>query len=483
MNIHFYKVVSWILVIVLLLPSSVLAKDSIEEILEMDTKPIITDQLFRDVGNHWAANAIYNMTQYGIINGYDDSTFKPENSISREEFAALLAKSFSLEWNTGKRVSSYADIQPDRWSAPYIESIFGIYPDSNSEKELKFQPSKPVTREEFTATLVRVTGVAGPEKTGSAVLDSTFRDAGQIAMEYRNDIATAVELKLIQGQANRMFAPKASISRAEVASIMYRAILLSDEKSELDQQINLPDQVTKDVFEVTGKVEAGAEVVLNGQKLNVINGVLQTKFRVTNEGVYNIVIAVRPLSGKVHFIRRKLVYERAVPKISLYSFSETATKNKINLAGKVSYEGSSILPELFINEEKVNVLIAGDFNKDVNLEEGVNLFRLKAIGSDGRIMEVTKQILFNPPVPVLNIDTLPERTKLKTITVTGKVKDANDEAVEVYVNWQKVKVDTLGSFSFQLDLTPGKNTIEFTAQNKYDKLSKIVKTIELTSEK
>jgi hypothetical protein len=484
MSIHLKKIASWILAVLLFIPASVsYAEDHAEPILELGTTPIVTNAVFRDVGNHWAANAIYNMAQYSIVNGYDDATFKPGNSITREEFAALLARSFSLEWNTGNRVSTYTDIQPDRWSVPYIEAVRGIYPDPALGKGREYMPTTPVTREEFAAALVRILGYNGPQQTDPAALDSTFRDAGQIAEEYRNAVSAAVEMKLIQGQANRMFAPKASITRAEVASIMYRVVLLTEETTGQIPQITLPVQIKTNVFEVNGTVEAGSEVVLNGQKLPVENGAFRAQLRVLNEGAYNIVIAIRSPSANVQIIRKKLVYERAVPQISLYSFSETATKNKINLAGKVSYEATNTLPDMYVNGEKVNVLRGGDFNKDVSLEEGVNEFRFKAIASDGRNAELTKEILFTPPAPVLTVNSIPSSTKSKTITVTGNVKDVNDEDAVVYMDGQMVEPNVLGVFSKQLSLTEGKNTIVITAQNKYAKVSTVVKIIEVTESK
>jgi acylphosphatase len=480
MSVHINKLACWILIVLILLPASVSANDSTVKLMDLDTKPIVTDQVFLDVGNHWAANAIYNMTQYGIINGYDESTFKPGNSITREEFAALLARSFSLEWNNGKRVSTYEDIQLNRWSAPYIEAVRGIYPILTAGKVSEFKPTTPVTREEFASALVQVLGYTAPERTDPSGLDSIFRDAGQIAEEYRNGVAAAVELKLVQGQSNRLFAPKASITRAEVASILYRAVLLTEEQTELNRQIYLPEQVAKNVFEVTGTVGAGAEVVLNGQRLEVVDGAFQAQLRVPEVGIYNIVIAVSPPSGKVQFVRKKVVYEQALPQISLYSFSGTATQNKITLSGRVVDEESSTQPQFYINDEKINVLSGGNFNMNVRLETGVNLFRFYAVTNDGRSAEIIKEILFTPLVPVLNVDSVPESTKSNTIKITGSVKDTNDEDVEVFVNGEKVKVDTLGAFSHQLNLISGKNTIVITAQNKYDKVSTIVKTIEFS---
>lgn len=486
MNIHLKKISLWLITILMLIPPSVsLAEDSAEQAMQLGANPVSDNMVFRDVGNHWAANAIYNMTQYGIINGYDDFTFKPGNNITREEFAALLAKSFSLEWNNGKQGSSYSDIQPNRWSSFYIEALKGIFPSPVSEAaQAEFLPLTPVTREEFAATLVHVLGYASQKLTDPSVLGSTFRDADQITENYRSSIAIAVELKLIQGQSNRMFAPKSSISRAEVASIMYRAIQLSEQEDpEAALQINLPAHTSSDIFDISGTVGVGSDVLLNGRRLEVKAGTFQAKLQVVEEGTYNIIMVVHGPESKMQFIRKKLVYERTAPTISLYNTSATTTKNTVELSGKVAYEGAKALPDLYINDEKISLLWTGEFNKQINMEDGNNFVHLKVIGSDGRTTELNKEILFTPPPPMLSINQISSSTKSKTLTVTGSVKDDNDDEVEVQVDGQMVEVDNRGAFIIQLDLSPGDNTIVIRAENKYFRVSTIVKTIELLENK
>ena len=51
----------------------------------------LTAGAFTDTENHWAASAINKWSQeYGIIQGYDDGTFRPDNSITRGAFAGIL---------------------------------------------------------------------------------------------------------------------------------------------------------------------------------------------------------------------------------------------------------------------------------------------------------------------------------------------------------------------------------------------------------
>jgi len=55
-------------------------------------------KVFRDARGHWAYNEIDAYVRRGIISGYGDNTFKPENSISRAEFLTLLSRAYN--WNT-----------------------------------------------------------------------------------------------------------------------------------------------------------------------------------------------------------------------------------------------------------------------------------------------------------------------------------------------------------------------------------------------
>lgn len=487
MNMYGKTIAKWTLSLLLVLPpTAALAESSTEQALAIGTSPVGHNELFSDVGNHWAANAIYGMTQYGIISGYDKDTFKPDASITREEFSALLAKTFSLPLANVEQVSTYRDIEPSRWSFPYIVTVKEVFPGTLADSSADFYPQKQVTREEFTAALVKALGYSEQKPNESGILDSTFRDAGEITETYRKDIAVAVELKLVQGQSNRMFIPKASISRAEVASILYRAIQMSvEEERDLAKTYNIsvPDQTSNGIFELSGTVPEGSEIIVNGSRLDSRDGTVHSQFQMDAEGIYNITIAVKAPGERVHFFRKKITYQKAAPVILFYKFPTTETRNKISISGKVSYEGSKVLPELFINNEKTNVYWNGEFSKDFSLEEGSNQIRFKAVAEDGRTKELTKEVIFTAPPPVLSVGQIPASTKSASITISGSVKDVNDEDREVYVDGYLVEVDSQGAFSRTINLSSGKNTIQITAQNKYAKVSTIIKTIELQSTK
>ncbi len=106
---------------------------------------------FKDIANHWAEQDIHYISDKKWIRGYEDRTFRPKNPISREEVATLLTNVLKFDI---KKDAVYKDIPETRWSFPYVSTIstYGMmkgYPDQT------FHPENSITRAEFAAALVR----------------------------------------------------------------------------------------------------------------------------------------------------------------------------------------------------------------------------------------------------------------------------------------------------------------------------------------
>lgn len=106
---------------------------------------------FQDISNHWAEKDILFISSQKWIRGYEDRTFRPQNPISREEVATLLTNVLKFDI---KEDTLYKDISKSRWSFPYVSTIstYGMmkgYPDQT------FRPENRITRAEFAAALVR----------------------------------------------------------------------------------------------------------------------------------------------------------------------------------------------------------------------------------------------------------------------------------------------------------------------------------------
>ena len=113
---------------------------------------------FKDVSsNLWYSDYVSYLEKYDIIEGYDDSTFKPEENITRAEFVTMCARFYNLFDKTidGKS-NKFTDIESSHWAYSFINSATAMdwikgYADGT------FKPDNNITRAEVVAIVNRVT--------------------------------------------------------------------------------------------------------------------------------------------------------------------------------------------------------------------------------------------------------------------------------------------------------------------------------------
>lgn len=177
---------------------------------------LIKPATFKDLAGHWSGSDVEILASHGIINGFNDNTFRPNQKITRAEFVALLANC-SRASSPGENGPGFADVPADHWAAAAIAAArqngwVGGYPGN------KFMPGQTITREEMTAMLMRFSG-ADTEQGDSRL--GGFTDRGNISPWARDALNTAVGMGLISGYNNRLN-PGAETTRAEAAVILYR---------------------------------------------------------------------------------------------------------------------------------------------------------------------------------------------------------------------------------------------------------------------
>lgn len=96
--------------------------------------------------------------EYGIIDGYPDSTFRPDRAITRSEIAAILARSEALDTarQDGTRAEAFGDVAEDHWAEGVIYAAVraGLF---NGYDDGSFKPDKSITRAEAAAVIDRLT--------------------------------------------------------------------------------------------------------------------------------------------------------------------------------------------------------------------------------------------------------------------------------------------------------------------------------------
>ena len=116
-----------------------------------DSQSYSTD--FSDVDDSmWFANYIGYMQQFNIINGYEDGTFRPNNSITRAEFVTIACRFVK---NMSNNTSEFADITSEHWAYSYV-SFASSNGWVNGYEDGTFRPENTITRAEAVVIVNRM---------------------------------------------------------------------------------------------------------------------------------------------------------------------------------------------------------------------------------------------------------------------------------------------------------------------------------------
>ena len=186
-----------------------------------------------DLDGHWAENVITEWMDYGIINGYEDGTIRPNNKITRAEMTAMLDR--VMDYQT-KADNTFSDLQ-DTWYTDVIlkanaAGVISGYPDGT------VKPDATITRQEAVAMFSRVLSL----DTKNAP-EATFTDNADVADWAKDAVNAMAAADYIHG-SDGQFRPNDGITRAEVVTILN----------------NIFDKLYQKAGEYTGDVDGSAVI-------------------------------------------------------------------------------------------------------------------------------------------------------------------------------------------------------------------------------
>ncbi|MFC3748206.1 S-layer homology domain-containing protein [Paenibacillus sp. GCM10012306] len=422
---------------------------------------------------YWANEAIESMASQGIITGNPDGTFKPEAPITREQLAKLITLTFGLDLVEAEE-PTFSDVSPSSWAYKYVESskdyLTGYFP---MKGKPFFDPQAKATREDVAVALVRAMGLATEGVDADNALRWKFDDYSDISPQLAQEVAVAVDKKLIQGFPDGSFKPNAPINRASVATLLYRVLKSSYTNASKDVQLDVqvPAKVSDATLKITGKVNADAKVYINDEEVENNNGSFAEAYSLdAGEKVYDFVIKAVLPNGRSKTVTKQVSFETTGPKLTVQA-PDTANQPTVNITGKVT-DSSDKYPVVTINDKDVYVSYGGSWNADVTLKEGVNKLVIVATNKNGKTAVVEKQITLSLGGPELVLDTTPETVNKSTITLSGKATDKNDSSPKIYMNDQLIS--SYGTFSKDVTLKEGENVFTFKATNRLGKSSAVV---------
>ncbi|MEM6400551.1 MAG: DUF1565 domain-containing protein [Cyanobacteria bacterium P01_D01_bin.116] len=175
---------------------------------------------FVDVApNFWAKSYIEALASKGVIAGFPDGTFKPNEPVTRAQFAAIINKAFAPQ--AQQQATNFRDVSTNFWAYNAIQTttrspFLAGYPNNT------FRPQLEIPRVQVLVSLANGLGLT----TNNPNIVSVYSDAALIPDWAQNSVAAATAKQLVVNYPTAsQLNPSRQATRAEVAAFVYQALV------------------------------------------------------------------------------------------------------------------------------------------------------------------------------------------------------------------------------------------------------------------
>ena len=197
-----------------------------QTILNITAKPNENTDIYKEVRGHWAEKAVIALSEKGIVKG-NGTSFALENAVTRAEFIAMLVRACNFELPPYS--NTFTDVNSSDWFAQSVEAAKerGIV----SGYDGKFNPYGTASREEAVKMLVSACELLNGEI--AIENDIAFTDSHNISTWAILYVQKAVGKNLVHGFDTGEFLPKATLTRAQAMTLVYRLIGDNEDAEEM----------------------------------------------------------------------------------------------------------------------------------------------------------------------------------------------------------------------------------------------------------
>jgi len=175
-----------------------------------------TSVVFSDLNGHWAEKSAKALVEKGIVNGYEDGTFRADSYITRAELTKIIVEALEIKASAN---ISYTDVSSQSWYAPFVAraAASGVV---KGFEDGSFAPEKFVSRQDAVLMIYRAMMHHATLPTGYKF----FKDEKNIA-DYASDATRCLgDIGVINGTDDNSFLPLNNITRGEMAAVVCRAM-------------------------------------------------------------------------------------------------------------------------------------------------------------------------------------------------------------------------------------------------------------------
>lgn len=235
-----------------------------------------------DVSSHWAEQPVRFMLTQGIVAGYPDFTFRPNNPVTKYEAIMMIARASGFDGTADQRLTWNKSVP--EWVRECLDYAVeeGILTEEEAENFKGWEPAK---RYEVAVWAARTLGLEVDDETN-------FLDDDEIPYFSKSYISGMCKNRFMVGYPGNVFQPNKPVTRAELAAIIYRIMLSETEGNDSDTSDDLAidaltpadgsDDVDPAVDQLTARFNVAIEAV--GDLESVRDGI---KVKNVTDDVYN----------------------------------------------------------------------------------------------------------------------------------------------------------------------------------------------------
>jgi len=197
------------------------AVTDVPEVKEEIKEEVVTPNVnaFADMDeSHWAYENVAKLKEMGIVNGDDAGNFNPSANVTREQFLKMLVEATDIKVDAN--TTSFEDVDGNAWYAPYVAAgvdaglVNGITADT-------FGIGSQIKRQDMAVMIVRILEAKNIVVTQTS---EVFDDDFAITDYAKNAVYKVRDAGIINGYADNTFAPNASLTRAEAATVIIKLL-------------------------------------------------------------------------------------------------------------------------------------------------------------------------------------------------------------------------------------------------------------------
>lgn len=172
-----------------------------------------------------AKYAVEVLTARHIVNGTSDTLFSPSKSVTRAEFSSMIVRALNLDLldSTNLAKTAYSDVGAEAWYSNDIAVLnkLGVI---KGFSDGTFRPNDPVTREQMVVIVMNALRSQELLPNSSIAAAEKFTDDETISSWAKDSVKMARGLKLVSGIGQNRFMPKQPTNRADTAVFIWKML-------------------------------------------------------------------------------------------------------------------------------------------------------------------------------------------------------------------------------------------------------------------